>query len=438
MTDVKNSRLTWHEAASIHDAAGCIDHAGFRAEIQEKSFPSGNAQVANGRGGIAGLKDWMMLAARKGEVCMTRSGAHLCPQMPPDDGPDAMPVLRCLTGGSVGAPIEVRRTHQSWIRSFHVNQRLWNLSPDDRYAVLGDLSHSLSLYAAVESIHLGAQLHLVSDLNATAQLRAFRQQQITVLYATPAQIGLIDAAHRHSPPPQVRSLRLLLIGGAKLPSHHRAKMQTLFPQAEIWKFYGSAETSFVSMRGDDSGDDSVGQAYPGVDISIVDADASGCGRIAVTSPYTSLGYGPGTSGSADWCNGAVITNDIGVMRAGGDLALMGRGDRRIKIADRQVCVEEIETCILRLSSVSQVAVVPVADTLRATCLVAFIQAADGNPRVEQVRDYCREKLDPLARPRRIIALNHWPLLPSGKTDYGRLRARLDADSDGANPISMAD
>lgn len=358
------------------------------------------------------------------ETYMTVSGTEVSFELQKSD--NELPVFRCLTAGTSGTPTPIRRTHQSWIKSFLMNSRLWELSERDCYGLFGNLFHSLSLYAAVEAVHIGAKLHLLSGLVPTKQMMELRKRDITVLYATPVQLNLVQAVICKKRNFQVPSLRLLLIGGSKLRPHHWLWAEEIFPNAEVYEFYGSSETSFIALGDKNTPDGFVGQAYPHVKVMI---DQGSCdevgGLISVESPYTAIGYAPGFGGAAKWHNGVVKTSDLGEMSPRGDLRLLGRNDRRVKIADQLVSPEEIETCILEFDGVAQVAVIPTADDLRNTSLAAIVQPSNDDLPIGAVDQHCRERLDPTKRPRKIVLVKNWPRLPSGKTDHRALQKLLE-------------
>ena len=92
------------------------------------------------------------------------------------------------------------------------------LTPEDRYAVLGRLMHSLALYATLEAAHIGADLHLLADLRPATQRHLMAQAAVTTLYATPAQLKLLLRAEATPLP----ALRRIICGGGFLDADLRA------------------------------------------------------------------------------------------------------------------------------------------------------------------------------------------------------------------------
>lgn len=272
-----------------------------------------------------------------------------------------------------------------------------------RVAVLGRLSQSLALYGALEGMHLGAEVHLLDDLRPDRQAKALEERRVALIYLTPAQARLLVEGKGKLP-----ALRTVLIGGSKLDAGLRSDLTWMAPGAELHEFYGAAEASFITLAEPDCPAESVGKAYPGVEIKV---DVAGV--IWVKSPYLFEGYARDDTGGARWGDGFLTVGEMGALQDG-YLYLSGRAGRMVTVADQNVFPEEIEAFLMELPGVRQVAVVPVADDLRGMHLVAILQ---GNAAEEAaILRAARGRLGALKAPKRLIWREDWPVLPSGKTD----------------------
>lgn len=217
---------------------------------------------------------------------------------------DPGPWLYCQSSGSGGRVKTIRRSQASWIASFEIS-RARGLGPGERYAVLGQLGHSLALYGAVEALHLGAGLALLAGDAPRSQLRALARG-VSVIYATPTQLQRLAGA-AEAPLPEVAQL---FCGGGRLDALGRATLAGLFPNAAIREFYGASETSFIAIADAGTPEGSVGRAYPGVAL-----DFSPEGEIRVRSPYLADGYAEPDLHLA-LHDGWYATGDVGAGRAG--------------------------------------------------------------------------------------------------------------------------
>lgn len=378
----------WHPQARVFDAEG-------QPVVQAVSGP---ALIAERPAGIALAQAVAAGAFRIG-----------------GEGPAPVGAFETLTSGSLGVPRRIRRQAQSWISSFAVNARVFGIGPGLRVAVLGRLTQSLALYGGIEAVYLGAELHLLDGVRPDRQAQALALRQVGLVYATPTQMrGVVEAGV------DLPLLRHVVIGGAKLDHILRAALVDCAPGAVVHEFYGAAETSFITLAGLGSPADSVGAAYPGVQIA-VDATDGAVGEIWVKSPYLFEGYAGTDPGSARWRDGFLSVGEMGRMQ-GGYLYLAGRVGRMVTVADQNVFPEEIEQFLQGFAGVRRVAVLPVADARRGQHLVAVLQGDQGL--AEDLTAALRAHLGPLRAPKRLIWRQDWPELPSGKTDLRRLAAEV--------------
>ena len=318
-----------------------------------------------------------------------------------------------LTSGSSGAPRRIIRSVASWTASFAVNADLFGIGPGVRVAVLGGVEQSLALYASVEALCLGADLHLLAGMRPDRQRLALTQRRVDIVFATPAQLRLIVQADG----PEL-AVRLIVVGGSKLEAGLRAAVAAIAPEAQVREFYGAAEASFITLARPDTPQASVGAAYPGVQIEL--RGGGDVQQIWVKSPYVFDGYAGDDPGGAAWDQGWLSVGEMGWIAAG-QLFLAGRAGRMVTVADQNVFPEAIEAFMAGLAGVRQAAVLPRTDALRGVVMVAVLQGHRAGEAA--VLAATRAQFGPLKAPRLVIWLDEWPELPSGKTDFQRL-ARL--------------
>lgn len=346
-----------------------------------------------------------------------------------DTTPDA-DFFQTMTSGTSGVPKRIRRSHRSWTDSFEITRQSAGITPGDSYAVLGSLGHSLSLYAVLEAACLGADALVLTGQRPDQQLGALARTPASIVYATPVQLGLLWQAARKTPGASLPGTRKLYVGGASLDPASRAQAEALFPAAEIHVFYGTAETSFITLASADDPADAAGRPYPGVEIDIRNPDGTPLppgetGEIWVRSPYLFRGYTGGKAPDTRWRDGYLTVGELGRLDGAGRLYLAGRKSRMFTVADQNVFPEAVETFLMGLDGVDRAGVVACPDPLRGSVPVAFVSGAVSAADTGELLRHCRQGLGPVAAPRAIHMLDDWPLLPSGKTDYRALE-RLTA------------
>jgi long-chain acyl-CoA synthetase len=312
-----------------------------------------------------------------------------------------------LTSGSSGAARRIVRSVESWTASFAVNARLFGIGRGVHVAVLGGLEQSLSLYGALEALHLGADVSVLGGIAPAGQARAL--EGVDVLWASPAQLRRLLASKAGMP-----RVGRILVGGSKLDDGLRAALGGI----AITEFYGAAEASFITLAGVDAPHASVGAPYPGVELALRG------GQVWLRSPYVFLRYaGGGGKGGAVCADGWLTVGEMGQMR-GGYLYLSGRAGRMVTVADHNVFPEEIEAQILAMAGVVQAAVLPRRDALRGVHLVAVCMGE--RAREAEILASLRAQLGPLKAPKAVIWRDEWPQLLGGKTDLAALQSDIEA------------
>lgn len=393
-----------------------------------------------------GQKEALRLAIDSLLVCVNEGQSIFArhnPQAPIINHPvrdqDSLPSLFCQSSGTSGRAKTIKRSQSSWIRSFEVNKGLFSLSALDHYGVLGSLGHSLSLYAVMEALHIGADLHLLVGLAPNRQVRALAQNHISVLYATPSQLRLLlDGARMEES--LLPDMRLILSGGGKLDSSCRESLGQLCPNAEILEFYGASETSFISIADASTPPGSVGHPYPGVEFKICDEagiPTNGVGEIWVKSPYLFEGYwqaeGKGqlltSGGDTKWHDGFLTVGEMGFLDGDGNLFLKGRKSRMITVADQNVFLEDVEAIVQLDADIRNCAALSRPDPQRGHHVVVAIEVEEGclisQALFDRLKSGCRSVLGALATPKDFIPIASMPMLPSGKPDLVALAALLD-------------
>jgi long-chain acyl-CoA synthetase len=233
-----------------------------------------------------------------------------------------------------------------------------------------------------------------------------RRWQPTVFPAVPALLkGL---AQSDLAAEDLSSLRTIISAGAPLAPEIAQSFQEKFSR-KIHNFYGSSETGGIcyDATGDSADNGSgVGRPLPGVRLAFGRG-----GRFTVSSDavFTLGNRRPGT----------YRTGDIGQLSASGELVLVGRAGRFVKIGGRRLNLAEVERVLTQLPGVE--AALVILHPHRADVLAAAVATPQSGI---EIREALRTRLASWKIPKKILTLPQFPLTPRGKTDTYQLREKL--------------
>ena len=337
--------------------------------------------------------------------------------------------LICESSGTIGRPKAIRRRPETWIKSFDINAERYGLSAADTYATFGSLGHSLTLFATMEALSLGADICSLDKMAPRRQVQHLADLGVSVIYATPTQLTLLAKGTVAAKLPKLPLVRHIFSGGGKLGVDMRRALRDLFPAASIHEFFGASETSFITISDANTPAGSVGLPYPEVSVRIGDSASitpNETGEIWVSSPYLFDGYNSDTTDGITRSGAYLSVGDMGYLNAEGYLFLRGRKDRMVTVADKNVFPEEIEAFIGQMKGVDLCAVLSVPDQTRGNRLVCFVKTTSTDLSPTTIRNHCRTHLSSHAVPKEAYCSDTMPVLQSGKPDLRALYARLDA------------
>lgn len=229
-----------------------------------------------------------------------------------------------------------------------------------------------------------------------------------VLIASPTHLSRLPV----QAPDAAARVDAVFSSGAPLPDAAVPEALRVFGRAPV-EVYGSTETGGVAWRRRDPGRPAFWQALPGVDWRIDD------GQLAIRSPHLP------TSG---WTTGA----DLAVAVDGG-FELRGRADRIVKIAEKRVSLQALETCLLQGGLLASLRLV-MLDEPRARIGVVAVPSDEGwalldregrRALAEALRAQLLGVVERPALPRRWRFLPELPRNAQGKSTQARLQAEFD-------------
>jgi len=213
----------------------------------------------------------------------------------------------------------------------------------------------------------------------------------------------------------LQNFRIIFLGGG--PSWPELLERAAGLRLPLALGYGMTETAAMvtALRPGEflAGSRSSGTALPHAQVAI-----NAEGAITIASASLFRGYYP------DWRAGDVFTTeDLGTIKAGGHLTVLGRRDGVIITGGEKVTPAEVEAVLRGTSEFSDVVVLGLPHAEWGMRVVA-VYPEGGTPNLERVRAALAQQLARYKHPQAYLASSFWPRNAQGKINRSELRQRL--------------
>lgn len=363
------------------------------------------------------------------------------PPEPNDPGTIPLDLAALIyTSGSTGQPKGVMMTHQSMVFTLGSVSEYLRLGADDRIFNVLPLAFSYGLYQLFMSVGLGATLILERSFSYPAQTaKRIQETHATVFPGVPTFFAALLSLQKKGL--VLPSVKRVTNAAAALPESFVADLQTLFPNALIFKMYGLTECKRVCYLEPElitHKPYSVGKAIPGTEVFLLseagESVAPGeTGILHVRGPNVMLGYWKRPDLSAHMLKEGrypgervLCTYDHFRTDDEGFLYFVGRSDDIIKTGGEKVSPVEIEHVLHGIPGVREAAVVGLPDAVLGQTICAYIVLEPDTKLSErEIRQFCLAHLEALMTPKRIFFLYELPKTMSGKV---RKKSLLEAEA----------
>ncbi|RSL30173.1 hypothetical protein D7Z54_27150 [Salibacterium salarium] len=352
--------------------------------------------------------------------------------LPQEDFSDR-PFYMGFTSGTTGLPKGFMRSHESWTTSFRESDKEIQLESTDNISVPGPLVHSLFLFAALHTLHLGATCFLEKTFSGEKLKEKIKTSGITVMYGVPT---IYEALFSSVTEPDTKEffLRKCILSGDKWSCQRKKDWSRMLPNTEWISFYGSSELSFVAILShadQDKRENGIGYPFSTVEISIrnhtgEEAAEGEAGELFARSPMVFSGYHqekPVQPG--EW----ISSGDIVWSEKDGFLNLAGRKKNKIVTGGLNVFPEEVENLLLSHSMVKNAVVTGLDDRYWGEKMAALLVVHDQPYKneeelIEQLKRYCKNHLAAYKCPRQWMTASEVPLTTSGKPARKKIQERF--------------
>jgi 2,3-dihydroxybenzoate-AMP ligase len=343
-----------------------------------------------------------------------------------------------LSGGSTGLSKLIPRTHDDYIYSFRASNDICGISRDSVYLAVLPVAHNFTMSSpgTFGLLHAGGTVVLSPMPSPNVAFALIARYRVTITAVVPPLALLWIEAAEH-PHPDLSSLRVLQVGGAKLAIEVARRVQPALG-CRLQQVFGMAEGLVNYTRLDDPESivtETQGRPIsPDDEVRIVDDQDNPVpdgtpGHLLTRGPYTIRAYhnAPEANSRAFTADGFYRTGDVVERRPDGYLVVHGRAVDHINRGGEKISAEEIEGHLLAHPGVHDAVVVAIADEHLGERSCAFVVSRGQQPSVSDIRRWMRERgIAAFKVPDRIIFVDHFPETGVGKISRKELRVALRA------------
>jgi long-chain acyl-CoA synthetase len=334
------------------------------------------------------------------------------------------------TSGTTGHPKGTWRPNGVNVENVMQMISIFGLTDSDIHLMCGPGYHSaVALFAALHHL-VGATIVVQPKFDAAAALELIERHRITTAFMAPTLLHrLLDA--QESKPRDLSSVRSIFLGAAPCPYALKVRGEAVLGQV-LWEFYGATETGINTvLRPEDQlrKPGSCGQAVPGQEIRLVDADGTDVpdgepGEFMVRNSVLAEYYNRPDATGGSMHDGFFSVGDVAYRDGEGYYFICDRRIDMVISGGVNIYPAEVEAVLLAHPAVVDAAVVGVPDELWGESVKAVVELRPGaNETADELIAFCAERLAGYKKPRSIDFVAELPRDAAGKLLKRAIRER---------------
>jgi len=338
------------------------------------------------------------------------------------------------TSGTTGFPKGVMLTHHNIANNGYLTGVHMKFTADDKCCVCVPLFHCFGVVLATMCcLTHGSTQVMVERFDPLVTLASVHKERCTVLHGVPTMF-IAQLNHPMFDLFDVSSLRTGIMAGSLCPEELMKQVnEKMF--MDLTSVYGLTETApgMTQSRVDDPFEvrcTTVGRDYEFTEVRVINPETGKeCppdveGEMCCRGYNVMKGYYKNPEATAQVIDedGFLHSGDLGVKDHNGNYRITGRIKDLIIRGGENISPKEVEDYLYRMPGVKDVQVVGVASSRYGEDVGAFIIPKEGyRLGVDDVRDFCREKIARYKIPRYVFFVQEYPMTGSGKIQKFRLR-----------------
>jgi long-chain acyl-CoA synthetase len=296
--------------------------------------------------------------------------------------------LVLFSSGSTGKPKGAVHDMDALLKKFEL--------PRQAYTTLAflQLDHIGGLNTLFYTLSNGGTLVFAAERSPAQVCEAIERHKVDLLPTSPTFLNLLLLSEEHRKH-DLSSLKLITYGTEPMPESTLRRVAEAFPTVKLLQTYGSTEIGILRSQSRSSDSVWVRVGGEGFETRIVD------GRLWVKAESAMLGYL--NAPSPFDADGFYDTGDT-VERDGDWLRIIGRESEIINVGGSKVFPAEVESVLLELDNVADVAVHGEPSPITGRIVAATVRLVREEPAAQfkqRMRQFCSTRLEPFKIPARI-------------------------------------
>ncbi|MDG4780085.1 non-ribosomal peptide synthetase [Micromonospora sp. WMMD961] len=352
------------------------------------------------------------------------------------------------TSGSTGRPKGVVVPHRAVVGLVD-GAEYCPVAPGDRVVNLSNPAFDATTFEVWSTLTAGGTLVVlpaVTEVTLDEWVELLRAERITTMFLTTSLFHMV-ARER---PAAFGTVRNLLVGGEQMQLAAARAVLAATPPRRLVNAYGPTETTTFAAYHEvtaanlaDVDRVPIGRALQHTTLHLLDDQqrpvaAGATGELCIGGPKVALGYLGQPELTAQRFvrlpDGEVVyrSGDLARRTADGDVELLGRRDRQVKLRGFRIELEEIERAAMA-TGLADVAIVEKVGEGPQALLVGFVLPAPGTaPTASQLSAALLARVPRYMVPARWIVLDALPVGQTGKADRDALLALVNDDGFGGD------